>query len=282
MVAGILGWCLRTKKPFALALILALALLNITCLSHGSFVSAQNESEYATLSMPVEYVDYTIVSVNGSLWAKIDGTYPLHMQGSLPEALPMVYPTPPETTNISIKVDNTELSYSNYSDVDPSALHRTAIGDWKMVSTVISPVSRFFTLKIHYEHPLEIVNGSCLFLYDLNISPYLSPESNNSTAYFTVRMETNTSNLHVYTAKTDSLPSEWKPFNYTVSKEGSTDVVSIVMYSEYAKPLVGDLVVVFSSPEIPEYPCTLMALAAAGFCGLTLVCLKGKRYHAKN
>jgi len=230
--------------------------------------------------MPVEYVNYTIVSINGSLWAKIDGTYPLIMHGDLPAALPMVYPTPPGTTNISIKVNDTELSYSNYSDIDPSALHRTAIGDWEMVSTTISPVSRTFTLKIHYEHPLEIVNGSCLFLYDLNISPYLSPLSINSTAYFTVRMETNTSNLHVYTAEPDSLPSEWKPFTYTVRKDGSFDVVSIVMFSEYSKPLPGDLVVVFSSPEIPEYPYTLLVLASVVFCGLALVYLKNKRYHA--
>ncbi len=273
---------LATKKPFALAFILALVLLYITCFSPNSFVSAQNESEYAHLSMPVEYVNYTIVSVNGSLWAKIDGTYPLIVQGDLPQALPMVYPTPPGTTNISIKVNDKELGYGNYSDIDPSALHRTAIGDWVMVSAIISPVYSFFTLSIHYEHPLEVVNGSCLFLYDLNISPYLSPASNNSTAYFTVRMETNTSDLHVYTAEVGSLASEWKPFNYTVSREGSTDVVSIVMYSEYAKPLPGDLVVVFSSPEIAEYPCIMVIVAIVGFCSLTLVYLKSKRYYAKN
>lgn len=238
---------LATKKPFALAFILALVFLVITCFSLSSFVPEQNKSEYATISMPVEYVNYTIVSVNGSLWAKIDGTYPLIMQGDLPQTLSMVYPTPPETTNISIKVDDTELGYSNYSDIDPFALHRTAIGDWEMVNTTISPVSRVFTLKIHYEHPLETVNGSFLFLYDLNISPYLAPASSNSTAYFTVRLETNTSNLHVYTAEVGSLASEWKPFNCTVTREGSTDVVSIVMYSEYAEPLPGDLVVVFSS-----------------------------------
>jgi hypothetical protein len=273
---------LATKKPFALAFTLALIILVVTCLQQAPFVSAQDELAYVAISMPVEYVNYTIVSVNGSLWAKIDGTYPLIMHGDLPQALPMVYPTPPGTTNISIKVNDTELGYSNYSDIDPSALHRTAIGDWEMVSTTITPVSRNFTLSIHYEHPLDVVNGSCLFLYDLNISPYLSPASTNSTAYFTVRMETNTSNLHVYTAETDSLPSEWKPFNYTVSKDGSIDVVSIVMFSEYAESLPGDLVVVFSSPEIGEYPYWVTVMVMVGFCSLALVYLKSKRYHAKN
>jgi len=230
------------------------------------------------LSMPVEYVNYTIVSVNGSLWAKIDGTYPITVHGDLPEALPMVYPTPPETTNISIKVNGKELSYGNYSEFDPSARHRTAIGDWETVSTTISPVSKTFTLSIHYEHPLEVVNGSFLFLYDLNISPYLSSLSPNSTAYLTVRLEANTSDLRVYTALPDSSAAEWKPFNYTVNKDGSVDVISIIMFSEYEKPLVGDLIVMFYSPEIPEYPHMLLIVATLVLCGAIVVCLKNKRY----
>ncbi len=269
---------LTMKKSFILAF-LALALLTLNSLSPANLVSAQqNEPEYATISMPVEYINYAIVWVNGSLWAKIDGTYPIHLQGNLPETLPMVYPTPPQTTNISIKLNDKELPYSNYSDAYPLALHHTAIGDWQMVSTMISPVSDHFTLKIHYEHPLQMVNGSYLFLYDLNISPYLSMANNNSTAYFTVRMETNNTTLQVFTTETDA---KWDPINYTVTKDGSTDVVSIVMYSEYSKPLLGDLVVEFSSSEIPEYPYLGVVVVAAVFSTLALVHIKSKRYHAK-
>jgi hypothetical protein len=269
---------LAMKKSFILAF-LALALLVLTSLPSASLVSAQqNEPAYATVSMPVEYINYAVVWVNGSLWAKIDGTYPIYLQGNLPETLPMVYPTPPQTTNISIKLNDKELTYSNYSDAYPFALHHTGIGDWQMVSTMISPVSDHFTLKIHYEHPLQVVNGSYLFLYDLNISPYLSTANNNSTAYFTVRMETNYTNLQAYTTETDA---KWNPINYTVTKEGSMDIVSIVMYSEYSKPLLGDLVVEFSGSEIPEYPYLGVVVVAAGFSTLALVYIKSKRYHAK-
>ncbi len=252
----------------------------------GGLVYADTDnSSFPLLAMPVEYVNYTITDVNGTLWAKIDGVYPMKLLNQsnlvMPFSLPMVYPTPPQTANITIKLDDKVLDFTDYSQ-EPGFLHHTAIGDWTMIYSVLLLDSASFELKIHYEHPLEIVNGSCLFLYDLNISPYLSPASNDSTAYFTVRLETNTSNLHVYTAETDSLASEWKSFNYTVSKEGSTDVVSIVMFSEYTAPLPGDLVVVFSSPEIPEYSCMLIAVTAVGFCGLTLVYLKRKRYPAKN
>ena len=124
----------------------------------------------------------------------------------------------------------------------PEELHHTAIGDWWEIYTVLSNVSDFFVLKIHYEHPLEVVNGSYLFLYDLNISPYLKSENDISTAYFTVRIETNTIDLHAYTTETDT---KWNPINYTTTKEGSTQIITIQMHSEYNK-LLCDLVVVFS------------------------------------
>jgi hypothetical protein len=106
-------------------------------------------------------------------------------------------------------------------------------------------------LKIHYEHPIALINGSYLFLYDLNIGPYLSSWSPNSTAYFTIRIETNASNLRAYTTETDST---WNPKNYTLSKEDTTETVTIQMYSELSQPLAGDLVVMFteSSAQIPD------------------------------
>jgi hypothetical protein len=188
------------------------------------------------------------------LWAKIDGNYPIYIQNqsdcAFSDELPMVYPMPPGTTNIHVTLGDRELSWSNYTQSNPDALHHTAIGDWWMIYSVLSNVSGFFVLKIHYEHPLAVVNGSCLFLYDLNISPYLSPQSTNSTAYFTVHIETNTTELHAYTTETDT---KWNPINYTTTNEGSTTVVAIQMHSEYDKPLLGDLVVVFSDAEFPSW-----------------------------
>ncbi len=244
-----------------------ISLALMLCLLTPNPVSAQQDSSGFAISMPVEYVNYTIVSVNGALWAKIDGTYPMHISGDVPDSLPMVYPTPPQTVNISITLDGKELSWSNYTETYPSALHHTAIGDWAMVAALISPASEDFTLGIHYEHPLQMVNGSFLFLYDLNISPYLSAQSNNSTAYFTVRMQANTTNIEAFTTETDT---KWNPINYTTSKEGAVDVVSVVMHSEYGKPLVGDLVVMFSNANfVPEIPLIgVIALMAAVVCVL--------------
>jgi hypothetical protein len=207
--------------------------------------------------MPIEYVNYAVIRENGTLWEKIDGTYPLHVvfepadTSNLDNAsfyvtsdeLPLVYPTPPGTTNIHVKVDETELDWSNFTQIYPSALHHTAIGDWSMINCTITPIPDDFVLKIHYEHPLEAINGTYLFLYDLNISPYLSPANPNSTAIFTVRTSTDYPIAQVYTT---GLDSAWKPKTYITTQEGGSETITIEMFSEYAKPLAGDLVVTFS------------------------------------
>lgn len=267
-------------KKIALALTLILVLLASALAGLGpvNLASANPDGSFPTLAMPVEYVNYTITRVNGTLWAKIDGDYPIYLLNqsdcSFNGELPMVYPMPPGTTNIHVFLGNNELSWINYTEAYPDALHHTAIGDWWMIYSVVSPVSNYFELKIHYEHPLEVVNGSNLFLYDLNISPYLSPQSNNSTAYFTIRMETNITNLHAYTTETDT---QWNPINYTSTKAGSTQVVTIQEYSEYSKPLLGDLVVVFSdADQVPEFPIWALPAIIMAVFFVTLVCLKRK------
>jgi hypothetical protein len=226
------------------------------------------------LAMPEEYVNYRITRVGGTLWAEIDGTYPIRVfnaSGSEPlvvDELPMVYPTPPRTTNIRVKLNGTELAWSNYTEANPAALHHTAVGDWPIILCVVSPVSEWLLLTIHYEHPLQAVNGSCLFLYDLNISPYLSPSSNSSTAYFTVRLEANVSDVRVFTTETDSV---WNPKNFTLTSEDGVDVVSVQMVSVFDEPLAGDLVVMMndSSVEIfEEFPYWLIIVPVLVIAGL--------------
>jgi hypothetical protein len=242
------------KKVIIAMLMLAL-LISILMGSLSKTAIANPEGSIPNLSMPIEYVNYTITSINGTLWAKIDGYYPIYllkqMDCSFTGDLPMVYPMPPQTTNIHVSLDGKEVSWSNYTQSYPEALHHTAVGDWWMIYSTLENVSDYFELRIHYEHPLEMVNGSYLFLYDLNIDPYLSSQNNNSTAYFTIRMVTNFANLNAYTTETDT---QWHPMNYTSTKEGSTQIISIQMTSEYGKPLLGDLVVEFSpNQQIPEF-----------------------------
>lgn len=232
-------------------------LLAIAGLQFVPFAAA-NPTPVYLLEMPEEYIDYTICWVNGSLWAKVDGTYPLTksiiecedqaLSGSntwftfTGDTLPMAYPTPPGTINISVKMDETELEWNNYTQTVPDATHYTAIGDWTMINCTIQPVLDQFTLKIHYEHPILLINGSYTFLYDLNISPYLSPWSNKSTAHFNITFETDYTDLQAHTIATDGTLN---PVEYTVTRETETETLSLQVVSEYSQPLPGDLLISF-------------------------------------
>jgi hypothetical protein len=267
------------KISLRLPLISALLILGFTQSGAISFVSGNPDSSFPNLSMPIEHVNYTITTINGSLWAKIDGNYPISIleqsNCSFNGNLPMVYPMPPGTTNIHICLGDQELSWTNYTQDYPNALHHTAVGDWGMIFCMLSNVSDSFLLQIHYEHPLQTVNGSYLFLYDLNISPYLSEQSGNSTCYYTIRMETNATNIKAYTTATDT---QWNPIQYTNTQEDTTQVISIAEHSEYSKPLLGDLVVEFSGVnQVPELTFWILPSIMAGLILFIIVCNK-KRF----
>ena len=227
--------------------------------------AAANPIPVYSLEMPEEYINYTISRVNGSLWAKVDGTYPLTKFGIecqdqalsigntwftfTGDTLPMVYPTPPGTTNISVKMDETELEWSNYTQSFPDATHYTAIGDWPMISCTIYPVLDQFILKIHYEHPIMLMNGNYTFLYDLNISPYLSPWSNKSTAHFNIKFETGYTDIQANTIATDGTLN---PVEYTVTKDDAAETASLQVVSDYSEPLPGDLLISFNEGNESE------------------------------
>jgi hypothetical protein len=233
-------------------------LLAIAGLQFAPFAAANPTPAYS-LEMPEEQINYTVSRVNGSLWVKVEGTYPLtkstieckNQSGELDnrlftftgDTLPMAYPTPPGTTNISIEMDETELEWNNYTQTFPDETHYTAIGDWPMINCTIHPVPDQFILKIRYMHPILLINGSYTFLYDLNISPYLSPWSNKSTAHFNITFETEITDLQARTIATDGALN---PVEYTVTREAEAETASLQVVSEYSQPLPGDLLISFN------------------------------------
>lgn len=237
----------------------------------ASLVDAAAADSVSLLIMPEESINYTICVLNGTLWAKIDGTYPMHLTSDVSGALPMLYPIPPDTTNIHVTLDDDELEWSNYSEVDPTALHHTDIGDWAMIHCVIAPDRRDFVLRIHYEHPVQVINGTHLFLYDLNISPYLSPASTTSTAHFSIRLETGVLGVNVYTT---GFNGTWSPISYLRSGEGVAETVTFDVVSTYDK-LVGDVVVTLVDVKVPEFPAWfVLPLLAGATLIIGVVCRK--------
>jgi len=210
--------------------------------------SVDSANFFSIISMPKEYINYTITKTNGQFWAKVYGKYPIKISNtsSSQVQIPMVYPTPPNTTNIHITLNDIELSWTNYTQIYPQELHRTAIGDWSMIQCNLENVSETFLLEIQYEHPIQQINGEYVFLYDLNISPYLSPWSNRSTANFNLRFEIESKDLHVNTITTDG---ELNTVDYEVTKEQETETVTFQVFSEYSQPVPGDLIVSFNEGD---------------------------------
>jgi len=235
---------MNSKAKFTATIVTLILVLAIA----AKTINVPNADTASPLVMPEEYVNYTITRIDGVLWAKIDGTYPLYYSGS-DAALPMVYPTPPGTTNISVRLDEVEVEWSNYTEVYPEALHHTGIGDWSMIYCVLAPVPESFVLRIHYEHPVEVINGSYVFLYDLNISPYLSVSANKSVVHYTIRMDTEYSDLRVNTVF--GADESLKPIEYTIVGEKPVEI-KVDEVSEFGKPLPGDLLVSFKEANTKE------------------------------
>ena len=210
------------------------------------------------LAMPEEYLNYTLTEINGTIWAKVDGEYPMHLSNGLDNGLPMLYPIPPNTTNIHVLLNGLELNWSNYNSVDPTASHHTDIGDWQMISCLLNPLSTDFVLEIHYQHPVQIINGSYTFLYDLNISPYLSPSSARSTAHFNIQLIQLPANASTLTVFTTGADNGWQSLNFTRSSNPITETATFNIVSEYNHTLPGDIAMVLNSSTVPEFPTWIM------------------------
>lgn len=270
----------KPKKPQLLFLII-LSLTVVVIIHPNLLTKADSNDQFIQiLSMSKEYINYTITSHNEQLWAKVYGKYPIKILNYSTHSqmdLPMVYPTPPNTTHIHINLNGKELEWSNYSQSYPEALHHTAIGDWPMIQCIIENVSDSFLLEIQYEHPIQQINKSNMFLYDLNIKPYLSTQSPNSTAYFTINFETEITNLQAFTTKTDT---SWNPINYIEQKTNSTTTITTQIESKYLEPLLGDLVISFNDLNfqgIPPHLLIASIIATSVFTIGTLAYLNKKK-----
>ena len=94
-----------------------------------------------------------------------------------------------------------------------------------------------------------LMNGSYTFLYDLNISPYLSPWSNKSTAHFNIKFETGYTDIQANTIATDGTLN---PVEYTVTKDDAAETASLQVVSDYSEPLPGDLLISFNEGNESE------------------------------
>lgn len=249
---------------------------------------AEAQESISFVSMPVEYVNYTVSTINRTLWATVDGTFPMQIaQAQVGQELPMVYPTPLGVTNISLKLNGQPVHFSNLTQSNPEAQYYTYLGYWPMIFFIIQPASANFVLTIHYRQPIVWANETDMFLYNLNISPFLSNSSATSAAHFTVVFKTDCTDIKVYTVPGDSsIPRNdvRTPVDFTLNGNNGTQVASFTITSDYAKPVPGDELVTFNTaqtqiPEIQSNGLALLTLMAASAGALLLLAKKQKSRH---
>lgn len=243
--------------------------------SETVYFTVQTMPAEPIFSMPKEYINYTITTRDGIMWAAVDGNYPIYCaNAAIANEVEMLYPTPPGTNNILITLDGTQLSWRNYTEQHPTARHHTILGDWPMITTTFTP-SEFFVLTIHYEHPVIVVNESYQFLYDLNIAPYLSASNPTSTAHFTLKSEINLAGLEVFTVASDD---SRRKVEFIIENEEGAQSMTFAVTSEYGEPLPGDVLIKFSicrtqaEPSVaPTNLTTVVVMALISIGGLGAV-----------
>lgn len=242
----------RLLKRTVPRILLALMLVGSTIpeVRFVAFVTA-NPIPIPTLSMPEEYINATLSVVDGKLFARVDGIYPFHNVNYT--TVRMDYPAPPDATNISVKMNETSLEWTY-----DNATYPTVIGDWPMINWTISSLPNFayFTIETSYEHHIPITNGTRTFLYAMGTGRFLKTYAKQTTAYVNIRMETNYTDLDVYTIGYVNGAWTWKPANYTVIQEDTTEIITLNVTSSMFNPLIEDLMLTFSmkpaSPDINE------------------------------
>jgi hypothetical protein len=224
----------KTSVIILIGLMLGLTAIYPLNWSSKTFVYAQSTAP--SISMPVEYVNYTVSPVNGSLWASVDGTYPMQIpQAWVGQQLPMIYPMPTGVTNISIELNGQKVAFGNLTQADPDMLHYTYLGEWQIIFFTVQPTTPNFVLTVHYQHPIMKENGSYVFLYNLNINQYISNSSSESTAQFNISFPLNCYGFNVYlVAGQGALTNNTKtPVNFEISKNNGTQTVAFNIVSFY-------------------------------------------------
>jgi hypothetical protein len=101
-----------TKTAFALILLLLTSL--VAGFGTINFASANPDGSFPNLAMPIEYVNYTVTIVNGSLWATVDGYYPISIingfDGDLPSS-PVICSTLGSSASLRLKPPTPRLKF---------------------------------------------------------------------------------------------------------------------------------------------------------------------------
>jgi len=203
-----------------------------------------------SIMMPYEYITADVIVRNGTTLVKVEGTY---IFVSFFRNVSMSYPIPPNSTQVVVKMDGDEISYSYSSKIYP-----TILGDFQFINwTLAVPDSGGFAIEVDYEHLLPEIEGNYTFLYAMGTGKYWELYDKSTTAYVTVNIDMEISNeetldMKTYLIKQDSESTEWiwklVEENLISEKNGLFTISS--RFTSSFEPMAEDYLLTFRKAQI--------------------------------
>ena len=233
-----------------ISLILA-ALLAFVLFPNVEIQVKANPIPYPVVWMPREDIYVNLSASNGTVCAKVHGVY--HFSHSDFKNVSMTYPISPNSTNISVEVNGSEINWW-YSDKTYSSV----LGNLPMINWTIYNFPAPTIVEVDYEHIVPKSNNTYQYLYAMGTGRYFYTYSKTTTAYIHISIDFPDllePNLYMV----DYPEGRWKGYSdpkwvwnlveYDISKINSTWTIKTTRQASYG-PLLEDVVLTFEKGDV--------------------------------